>query len=97
LDKVISLHLNKNRKVSGTLRGYDQYMNIVLSDAFDETSIKATAGKSGNPVDNMGMIVSSSTSFIVFLLILLRVLPFSFSFTPYTDFQGYFRICLNFI
>lgn len=37
LDKTISLHLNKGRKVTGTLRGYDQFMNIVLGDAIDET------------------------------------------------------------
>ena len=38
LDKRISLHLNKGRKVVGTLRGYDQFMNIVLGDATEETS-----------------------------------------------------------
>lgn len=37
MDKTISLHLNKGRKVSGTLRGYDQFMNIVLDEAVDET------------------------------------------------------------
>lgn len=36
LDKTISLNLNKGRKVSGTLRGYDQFMNIVLGDAMEE-------------------------------------------------------------
>ena len=53
MDKTISLHLNKNRRVSGTLRGYDQYMNVVLSDSVDETSHNK-AVKTGN----MGMIVS---------------------------------------
>lgn len=36
LEKTISLSLNKSRKVSGTLRGYDQFMNIVLGDAIEE-------------------------------------------------------------
>jgi small nuclear ribonucleoprotein G len=31
------LHINKGRKVSGTLRGYDNFMNIVLDEAIDET------------------------------------------------------------
>jgi small nuclear ribonucleoprotein G len=38
LDKTISLHLNKGRKVSGTLRGYDQFMNIVLGDTMEEVT-----------------------------------------------------------
>lgn len=49
MDKTISLHLNKGRSVSGTLRGYDQFMNIVLSDAVEEVS----SGE-GN---NIGMVV----------------------------------------
>lgn len=50
LDKRISLHLNKGRKVVGTLRGYDQFMNIVLGDATEE--------KSGNDSIDIGMVVS---------------------------------------
>jgi small nuclear ribonucleoprotein (snRNP)-like protein len=49
LDKTISLHLNKGRKVTGTLRGYDQFMNIVLGDTVEEV-----AGAAGN---NIGMVV----------------------------------------
>ena len=33
LDKVIVVKLNGNRRVQGTLRGYDQLMNIVLENA----------------------------------------------------------------
>ena len=51
LDKTISLHLNKNRKVSGTLRGFDQFMNIVLGEAVEEVS--PTEQK------NIGMVVST--------------------------------------
>jgi small nuclear ribonucleoprotein G len=53
LDRSISLHLNKNRKVSGVLRGYDQFMNIVLGDAVEEVKGVAT----GNPI---GMVVSKN-------------------------------------
>lgn len=30
--------MNKHRKISGVLRGYDQFMNIVLDEAFEEVS-----------------------------------------------------------
>lgn len=55
LDKTISLHLNKGRKVSGTLRGYDQFMNIVLDEAVDETN-----GVNGKD-NKIGMVVSNSS------------------------------------
>jgi small nuclear ribonucleoprotein G len=50
LDKTISLHLNKGRKVRGTLRGYDQFMNIVLGDAVEEVP--------GAEQNRIGMVVS---------------------------------------
>eukprot|EP01038_Epipyxis_sp_PR26KG_P008154 gene8154-11036_t len=58
LDKNISLHLNKGRKVSGTLRGYDQFMNIVLGDAVDEV----TSNK-------IGMVVIRGNSIVQFEMI----------------------------
>tara|TARA_A100001035_G_scaffold247757_1_gene217465 strand:+ start:281 stop:502 length:222 start_codon:yes stop_codon:yes gene_type:complete len=36
LEKTVMLNLNKNRKVSGILRGYDQFMNLVLEDAEEQ-------------------------------------------------------------
>lgn len=33
VEKRVSLKLNANRKVVGVLRGFDQFMNIVLEDA----------------------------------------------------------------
>ena len=36
LEKAVTLNLNKNRKVTGILRGYDQFMNVVLEDAVEE-------------------------------------------------------------
>lgn len=38
IDKTIKLHLNKNRKVVGILRGFDNFMNIVLDDTVEETA-----------------------------------------------------------
>ena len=33
MDKVLCLKLNGSRSVTGVLRGYDQFLNVVLSDA----------------------------------------------------------------
>lgn len=38
MDKRISLQLNGNRKVTGVLRGYDPFMNIVLDETVEEVS-----------------------------------------------------------
>jgi small nuclear ribonucleoprotein G len=35
MDKRLTLKLNGNRMVRGVLRGYDQFMNIVLEDAVE--------------------------------------------------------------
>jgi len=36
VEKRVSLKLNANRKVVGVLRGFDQFMNIVLEDAEEQ-------------------------------------------------------------
>jgi len=36
MDKKISVVLNANRHVTGVMRGFDQFMNIVLDNAIDE-------------------------------------------------------------
>lgn len=51
LEKTIQLQLNKGRKVQGTLLGYDQFMNVVLSNAVEEEKATGRA----NPI---GMVVS---------------------------------------
>ena len=33
MDKVLSVSLNSNRCVTGVLRGYDAFLNIVMDDA----------------------------------------------------------------
>ncbi|KAI8918903.1 hypothetical protein BC831DRAFT_481828 [Entophlyctis helioformis] len=38
MDKRMFVQLNGNRKVTGVLRGFDPFMNIVLEDAFEEVS-----------------------------------------------------------
>ena len=36
MDKKLRLTLNGNRKVVGTLRGFDPFLNVVLEEAVDE-------------------------------------------------------------
>lgn len=38
MDKRLQLQLNANRKISGVLRGYDAFMNIVLDETVEEIS-----------------------------------------------------------
>lgn len=36
MDRKLSVRLNANRHVSGVLRGFDQFMNVVLDNSVDE-------------------------------------------------------------
>ena len=38
LDKRLNLKLNANRQVTGVLRGFDVFMNIVLDEALEDVS-----------------------------------------------------------
>lgn len=38
MDKRIVVHLDAKRKVSGVLRGFDAFMNMVLDDTIEESS-----------------------------------------------------------
>ncbi|KAG6837921.1 Serine/threonine-protein kinase smg1 [Arthromyces matolae] len=37
MDKKLFIHLQGGRKVSGVLRGYDLFLNVVLDDSVEET------------------------------------------------------------
>ncbi len=43
MDKKLSVTLNANRHVTGVLRGFDQFMNIVLDKTVDDKD-KADVG-----------------------------------------------------
>ena len=36
MDRKLSVTMNANRQVTGVLRGFDQFMNIVLDQAVDD-------------------------------------------------------------
>ena len=53
MDKKLRLRLNGNRNVIGVLRGFDQFLNLVLDDATNDTTSEKTP---------MGMIVGRGNS-----------------------------------
>ncbi len=50
------LKLNGNRKVCGTLRGFDQFMNVVLDETREIVS--------STEENNIGMVVSAGTPWL---------------------------------
>ncbi|CCI46590.1 hypothetical protein ABG067_003132 [Albugo candida] len=58
MDKRLSLKLNGNRKVSGVLRGYDQFMNVTLDEAIEEVSTTEN--------NKIGMVVIRGNSIVQF-------------------------------
>eukprot|EP00619_Florenciella_sp_RCC1007_P012655 CAMPEP_0205921226 /NCGR_PEP_ID=MMETSP1325-20131115/12499_1 /ASSEMBLY_ACC=CAM_ASM_000708 /TAXON_ID=236786 /ORGANISM="Florenciella sp., Strain RCC1007" /LENGTH=76 /DNA_ID=CAMNT_0053289009 /DNA_START=60 /DNA_END=290 /DNA_ORIENTATION=+ len=58
MDKHLSIKLNGQRKVSGILRGYDNFMNLVLDETIEERSATER-----NPI---GMVVIRGNSIIQF-------------------------------
>lgn len=59
MDKKLFVHLQGGRKVSGVLRGYDLFLNLVIDDAMEEST---PAQK--HPI---GTVVCSSLSFSLHL------------------------------
>uniref|UniRef100_G3MKA9 Small nuclear ribonucleoprotein G n=1 Tax=Amblyomma maculatum TaxID=34609 RepID=G3MKA9_AMBMU len=51
MDKKLSLRLNGSRVITGILRGFDPFMNLVLDETVEETK--------GGEKHNIGMVVSS--------------------------------------
>jgi len=56
MDKKLSIQLNGSRKVTGTLRGYDVFLNITLGEALEEQ-------KNGDKL-NIGTIVIRGNSIV---------------------------------
>mmetsp|Transcript_32059 Transcript_32059/g.70238 ORF Transcript_32059/g.70238 Transcript_32059/m.70238 type:complete len:89 (+) Transcript_32059:59-325(+) len=57
MEKRLDLKLNANRRVVGVLRGYDQFMNIVLDNAVE---IKSPTEK-----NEIGMVVIRGNSIVM--------------------------------
>lgn len=65
MDKRVQLKINAGRTVTGILRGFDPYMNIVLDDAVEELS--------NNKKEPIGMIIVRGNS-VVLMEALERIL-----------------------
>ena len=57
MDKRIQLKLNGGRLVTGILRGFDPYMNLVLDDTIEE--------RSSTSKQRMGMVVVRGNSVVL--------------------------------
>lgn len=58
MDKRLCLKLNGNRKVSGVLRGFDQFMNVTLDETVEEVSATES--------NRIGMVVIRGNSIVQF-------------------------------
>jgi len=56
MDKKLNIKLNANRVVVGTLRGFDQFMNLVLD---------GTVEVNGNERNEIGMVVLRGNSVVM--------------------------------
>ncbi|KAF8339174.1 uncharacterized protein EI90DRAFT_2467707 [Cantharellus anzutake] len=59
MDKRLSVILQGGRKVSGVLRGFDIFLNLVLDEAREESGLVAA---SGGPKNQLGQIVIRGNS-----------------------------------
>ena len=58
MDLRVDLRMNGDRRIAGIMKGYDQYMNIVLDEAIEISKNKGEKGKNRN----LGMIVIRGAS-----------------------------------
>jgi small nuclear ribonucleoprotein G len=62
LDKRLRIKLNANRIVTGKLRGYDQFMNLVLEEAIQ---INSNNENNNNENEDLGTIMIRGNSVIL--------------------------------
>ncbi|CAG8562443.1 22830_t:CDS:2 [Racocetra persica] len=57
MEKRVFIQLNGSRKVTGTLRGFDPFMNLVLDETVEEVS--------ATEKHNIGMVVIRGNSVVI--------------------------------
>ncbi|KAF9514129.1 hypothetical protein BS47DRAFT_896800 [Hydnum rufescens UP504] len=62
MDKRLAIALQGGRKVSGVLRGFDIFLNLVVDDAYEETGAYASANSPKNPLGQIVIRGNSVTS-----------------------------------
>ena len=66
IDKTLVIKLNGNRKIKGTLRGYDVFMNLSLEDAFELRHCpKTPSNEASDKQIAMGMTVVRGNSILM--------------------------------
>lgn len=87
MDKRLSLQLNGNRKVTGVLRGFDPFMNIVLDETVEEIS--------ATEKHNIGMVVRHPAGhhLLVSILTFFCCRSFVATASPSWKLLSVFRFC----
>ena len=62
MDLRVDLRMNGNRRIAGIMKGYDQYMNIVLDEAIEITKSRGQGAGDKSQNRNLGMIVIRGAS-----------------------------------
>ncbi|KCV68597.1 small nuclear ribonucleoprotein G [Fonticula alba] len=61
MDKRVILKMNAGRSIRGVVRGYDEFMNIVLDGAVDDSPVNVSGGRAG---EFLGQVVIRGNSII---------------------------------
>ena len=62
MDLRVDLRMNGDRRIAGIMKGYDQYMNIVLDEAIEIAKPGQTGKEAAEQNRNLGMIVIRGAS-----------------------------------
>ena len=62
MDLRVDLRINAERRIAGIMKGYDQYMNIVLDEAIEIAKSNSSSKEASDQNRNLGMIVIRGAS-----------------------------------
>ena len=65
MDLRVDLRINGERRIAGILKGYDQFMNIVLDEAIEITQKKDATGKKEDVKRQLGTLVIRGSSIVL--------------------------------
>ena len=65
MDLRVDLRLNGERRIAGILKGYDQFMNIVLDEAIEITQRKDVNNKTEDIKRQLGTLVIRGSSIVL--------------------------------
>ena len=65
MDLRVDLRINGERRIAGILKGYDQFMNIVLDEAIEITQRKDANNKKEDVKRQLGTLVIRGSSIVL--------------------------------